>query len=489
MNICTKTIMETAKLLRNKEIGTVELANEYLNEIKKQNPRINAYVTICVNEAVKAAEKAQKLINEKAEISYLCGMPMGIKDNICTKDIRTTCASKMLENFIPPYSATVCNKLQECGAVLLGKLNMDEFAMGSSSEHTLFGAVHNPWNTEYVAGGSSGGSASAVAANLAAFALGSDTGGSIRQPASFCGVVGLKPTYGLVSRFGLVAFASSLDQIGPISKDITDCALIMNIITGHDSLDSTSVKRPFGDYLEGLESKIDGLKIALPKEFFDSALDEDVNAVIRDTLKSLESGGAVLHDCSLPSIKNAVSAYFLISSSEASSNLARYDGIRYGYRNAKAKDVSELYRLSRAEGFGREVKRRILLGTYALSSGYQDELYIKALKVRTMIAREFNEIFEKYDVIAAPTYPTTAFKLGEKLKDPLTMYLSDVHTVGVNLAGIPALSVPCGKGKNGLPVGIQLIGKPFSEKLLLNVGKNIEKEMGRLEIQEEKEDL
>ncbi|MGI6083875.1 MAG: Asp-tRNA(Asn)/Glu-tRNA(Gln) amidotransferase subunit GatA [Acetivibrionales bacterium] len=489
MNVCTKTIMETAQLLRTRKIGAVELVYEYLNKIKAKNPDINAYVTICGNEAVKTAEEAQKLLNKKEDISYLCGIPMGIKDNICTKDIRTTCASKMLENYVPPYSASVYKKLRENGAVLLGKLNMDEFAMGSSSEYTAFGPVHNPWNTGHVAGGSSGGSAAAVAANLAAFALGSDTGGSIRQPASFCGVVGLKPTYGLVSRFGLVAFASSLEQIGPISKDITDCALIMNIITGHDPLDSTSVKRSSEDYLEGLESRVDGLKIALPDEFFDSGLSEDIVACISDTLKRLESDGAVLHDCSLPSIRNAIPAYYLISSSEAGSNLARYDGIRYGCRNEKAEDVSELYRLSRAEGFGREVKRRILLGTYALSSGYQDDLYGKALKVRTLIAREFNEIFGEYDVIAAPTYPTTAFKLGEKTKNPLTMYLSDIYTVGVNLAGIPALSVPCGKDSNGLPVGIQLIGKPFSEKLLLKVGRHIEKEMGRLEIQTDKEDI
>lgn len=487
MSICKKTIMETSELLRTKKIGAVELTKEYLKNIRK-NADINAYVTVCENEAVNAAESAQKLLDSEDEVSPLCGIPMGIKDNICTKDIRTTCASKMLENFTPSYSATIYNKLQRSGAVLLGKLNMDEFAMGSSTEYTIFGSVHNPWNGEYVAGGSSGGSASAVAANLAAFALGSDTGGSIRQPASFCGVVGLKPTYGLVSRFGLIAFASSLDQIGPISKDITDCALIMNAIAGHDPKDSTSVKGHASDYLEDLDGKVDQLRIGLPMEFFDSALDGDVGAVIRNALKSLESRGATLSECSLPSIKNAVPAYYLISSSEASSNLARYDGIRFGYRNENAKNIADLYRLSRKEGFGSEVKRRILLGTYALSSGYQDELYKKALKVRSIIFQEFNSAFEKYDVIAAPTCPTTAFKLGEKLNDPLKMYLNDIYTVAVNLAGLPAISVPCGKGKNGLPVGIQLIGKPFSEKLLLNVGKRIEKEIGRLEI-EQKEGL
>lgn len=480
MSICKKTIMETAELLRAKKIGAVELTNEYINKIKQENPDINAYVTICENEAVKAAEAAQKLLDSNDNISHLCGIPMGLKDNICTKNIRTTCASKMLENFSPPYSATVYNKLQRSGAVLLGKLNMDEFAMGSSSEHTIFGPVHNPWNTAYAAGGSSGGSAASVAANLTAFALGSDTGGGLRQPASYCGVVGLKPTYGLVSRYGLIAFACSLDQIGIISKDIIDCGLIMNVIAGHDPKDSTSVKRPNVDYLGGIEKKVDGIKIALPREFFDPVLDEDVRTCINDTLRRLESFGNLLSDCSLPTIENAVQAYYLVSSSEASSNLARYDGIRYGHRNKEADNISDLYRNSRAEGFGREVKRRILLGTYALSSGHQEELYKKALKVRSMLAQQFSNAFEKYDIIAAPTCPTTAFKLGEKLDNPLKMYLDDIYTVTANLAGLPALSIPCGKGKNGMPVGIQLIGKPFSEKLLLNVGKTIEKEIGRL---------
>lgn len=489
MSICKKTIIETAELLRSREIGAVELTKEYINQIKKKNPDINAYVTVCENEAIKAAETAQKLLDSNEDISYLCGVPTALKDNICTNNIRTTCASKMLENFLPPYSATVYNKLQKSGAVLLGKLNMDEFAMGSSSEHSIFGAVHNPWNTAYVAGGSSGGSAAAVAADLCAFSLGSDTGGSIRQPASFCGVVGLKPTYGLVSRLGLIAFASSLDQIGPMTKDVADCALIMNVIAGYDPMDSTSVKVQAVDYLDGLEREVDDLKIALPREFFDSALDEDVKDIIMRALKDLESGGAILSECSLPSIKNAVPAYYIISSSEASSNLARFDGIRYGYRDENAKNISDLYRRSRSEGFGREVKRRILLGTYALSSGYQDELYKKALKVRSMISREFNNAFKKYDVIAAPTCPTVAFKLGEKLDDPLKMYLNDIYTVAVNLAGLPAISVPCGKDKNGLPVGIQLIGKPFGEKLLLNIAKMIEMKAGRLQIHEEKEDL
>ncbi|MGI6125015.1 MAG: Asp-tRNA(Asn)/Glu-tRNA(Gln) amidotransferase subunit GatA [Acetivibrionales bacterium] len=482
MSLCKKTIMETAELLRSKKISAVELTKEYINQIKKKNPDINAYVTICENEAIKTAEAAQKLLDSNEEVSYLCGIPIGLKDNICTNNVRTTCASKMLENFSPPYSATVYNKLQRSGVVLLGKLNMDEFAMGSSSEHSIFGPVHNPWNTAFTAGGSSGGSAASVASNLAAFALGSDTGGGLRQPASFCGVVGLKPTYGLVSRYGLIAFASSLEQIGTISKDIVDCALIMNVITGYDPMDSTTVNRPTVDYLESIETKTDGLKIALPKEIFDSKLDEDVRSVINNSLRKLESYGNSLSNCTLPSIENAIQAYYLISSSEASSNLARYDGIRYGYRNDDAKNISDFYRKSRSEGFGREVKRRIILGTYALSTGRRDELYRMALKVRGIIAQDFSNTFEKYDIIAAPTSPTTAFKLGEKLNNPLKMYQNDIFTVAANLAGLPAVSIPCGIDKNGLPIGIQLIGKPFSEKLLLNVGKIIERESGRLEI-------
>ncbi|HHU90870.1 MAG TPA: Asp-tRNA(Asn)/Glu-tRNA(Gln) amidotransferase subunit GatA [Clostridiaceae bacterium] len=482
MSICKKTVTETAELLRTRKISADELVKEYFDEIKKKNPDINAYVTICEDEAIKAAEAAQKIMDSNNDVPYLCGIPMTLKDNICTKNIKTTCASKMLEDFLPPYSATVYKKLLDSGTVLLGKLNMDEFAMGNSSEHSIFGAVHNPWNTAFVAGGSSGGSAASVASNLAAFALGSDTGGGIRQPASFCGVVGLKPTYGLVSRYGLIAFASSLEQIGIISKDITDCGIIMNVITGHDPMDSTSIKRPAEDYSEGLGKNIDGIKIALPKELFGSELEKEVGNVINDTLKRLESRGAVLSDCSLPTIENAIHAYYIISSSEASSNLARYDGIRYGHRNERAENISDLYRKSRTEGFGQETKRRILLGTYALSAEHQDELYKKALKVRNIITREFRNAFDEYDIIAAPVSPVTAFKLQENLNNPLKMYLKDVYTVAANLAGLPAVSIPCGKDKKGLPIGIQLIGKPFSEKLLLNVGKQIEMEAGRLEI-------
>lgn len=482
MSICNKTIKETSQLLKTKKIGSVELTHEYLRRINQKNSEINAYLTLCEDYALKAAQNAQKLLDSGEETSILCGIPMGVKDNICTKDIKTTCASKMLENFRPPYSATVFEIMEKQGTVLLGKLNMDEFSMGSSSEHSYFGTVRNPWNTAYLAGGSSGGSAASVSGNLAVFSLGSDTGGGIRQPASLSGAVGLKPTYGRISRHGLIAFASSMDQIGPITKDITDCAIIMNAITGNDPLDSTSIKPASENYLDDINIGVNGLKIGIPKEFFDSSLDAEIGAAISSALNRLQIKKATLVDTSLPSIKNSISAYYIISSSEASSNLARYDGIRFGYRNEKARNISELYELSRGGGFGREVKRRILLGTYALSSDKHDELYNKALKVRSMITADFNNSFEQCDIIAAPVYPTTAFKMGEKLDNPLKMYLGDIYTVGVNLAGLPALSVPCGVGKNDMPIGLQLIGRSCSEKLLLRVGYALENEMGRLSI-------
>lgn len=474
------TIKDTCDLLRRREASARELAEMALERIRRENGRINAFVTVCEDEALRQADAADEILGSSEKAPPLCGVPMGVKDNLCTKGVRTTCASKMLERFTPPYDATAVERLLKKGAVLLGKLNMDEFAMGSSSEHSIFGCVRNPWDPERVAGGSSGGSAAAVAAGLCSFALGSDTGGSIRQPASFCGVVGLKPTYGLVPRYGLVAFASSLDQIGPITRDVTDCALVLNAIAGHDPMDATSAAKDEEDYAEGLDQGVSGLRIGLPTEYFGSGLEEDVKNTVLKAVAMLENAGAVSGEVSLPSTEHAVPAYYLISSAEASANLARYDGIRYGYRHANARDLDELYRLSRGEGFGKEVKRRILLGTHALSAGYQDKLYNKALKVRRMIARDFEKAFESCDVIAAPVYPTTAFRLGEKVKDPLKMYLGDIYTVGVNLAGLPALVVPCGLDRKGLPVGIQLIGKPFSEKLLLKAGYAIEQRVGRL---------
>ena len=480
MKLRELTLKETHDLLKAGKIGTVELTREYLGAISETHSAVNCYVSLCEKEALLQAEEAQKMLSSGEENSFLCGIPMGIKDNMCTQGVKTTCASKMLENYIPAYTSTAVERLLKKGAVMLGKLNMDEFAMGSSTENSLFGPTRNPWNNDYVAGGSSGGSAAAVAANLAGFALGSDTGGSVRQPASFCGVVGLKPTYGLISRYGLIAFASSLDQIGPLTKDVTDCALVMDEVVAHDPLDSTSVRWENGSFASDLKKGVKGLSIGLPREFFDSALDEGVRKAIEKTVKALEEQGAFAHEAALPAIKLAVPAYYLISSSEASANLARYDGIRYGYRSKEAKNIDELYRLSRGEGFGREVKRRILLGTYALSSGYHDELYNKALKVRRMIANEFSRAFEQHDVIIGPAYPTTAFKIGEKLEDPLKMYLSDIYTAGVNLAGLPGLVVPCGLDDNHMPIGIQLIGKPFSEKLLLRIGYAIEKAVGSM---------
>ena len=480
MSILDMTIKETSDLLRRRETSSRELTELVLERIQQENSRINAFITVCADVALSQAEAADKRLGAEERISPLCGIPMGIKDNLCTRGVRTTCASKMLEQFIPPYDATAVERLLSSGSVLLGKLNMDEFAMGSSSENSIFGSVRNPWDPERVAGGSSGGSAAAVASGLSSFALGSDTGGSIRQPASFCGVVGLKPTYGIVSRYGLAAFASSMDQIGPITKDVTDCALVLNGIAGPDPRDTTTVKGIGEDYSHGLEQDKQQIRVGLPKEYFGSGLDEDVKNAVYKAVSMLEEAGAVLGESSLPTTEYAVQTHFIISSSEASSNLARYDGIRYGYQNANAKNLEDLYRLSRGEGFGSGVKMRILLGTHILSAGHRDQLYIKALKARKMITNDFMKAFESFDLIATPVYPETAFRLGEKSGNPLEMYLGDIYTVGANLAGLPALVVPCGLDRKGLPIGIQLVGKPFSEKLLLRAGYAIEQRVGRL---------
>ncbi|NMA65524.1 MAG: Asp-tRNA(Asn)/Glu-tRNA(Gln) amidotransferase subunit GatA [Clostridiaceae bacterium] len=481
MDIYSKTIKEISEMLINREIGVVELTRYFLDNIKQKDKDINCYITVCEEEAIRYAENAQKIIDTKDNIPPLCGIPFAIKDNICTEGIKTTCASKMLENFKPTYSSTVVKKLVDKGAVILGKLNMDEFAMGCSSESSYFGPVYNPWDTDFVAGGSSGGSAAAIAADLAGFTLGSDTGGSIRQPAAFCGVVGLKPTYGLVSRYGLIAFASSLDQIGPMTRDVTDCAIVLNAIAGYDPMDSTTVNREPENYLEEIDRGVSDIKIGMPEEFFNTALDTEIKETIMKIVELLVQKGACSYKISIPSIKHTVSSYYLISSAEASSNLAGYDGIRFGYRNSEAKNIDDLYKLSRSEGFGLEVKRRIFLGTYALSTGHHDKLYEKALNVRRMISNDYNKALEKVDCIIAPVYPTTAFKAGENnCKDPLKMYLSDIYTCGVNLAGLPALTVPCGLDKNGLPIGMQIIGKAFSEKLLLKIGRSIEEIAGRM---------
>lgn len=467
-------IHELHDLLKNKEVSAVDVTKAYLERIKEVEPQVDALISITEEYALKKAEEADKMIQD-GNINDLTGIPVIIKDNMCTENIRTTCASKMLEDFVPPYNATVVENLNNLGAVMVGKANLDEFAMGSSTENSAFKTTKNPWDLSRVPGGSSGGSAASVAADECAFSLGSDTGGSIRQPASLCGVVGMKPTYGLVSRYGLVAFASSLDQIGPLTKDVTDCAIVLNAIAGHDPKDSTSVdKMRKKDYKEFLKDDIKGMKIGYAKEFFRQGLDDGVRESIELALKIFEDLGAEVREISLPYLDYALAAYYIVSSAEASSNLARYDGIRYGHVATNYEDLIDMYMVSRSEGFGKEVKRRIMLGTYALSSGYYDAYYNKALKVRTLIKKDYEKAFEDVDVIVGPTSPTTAFKIGERVEDPLAMYLADVYTVPVNIAGLPGLSLPCGLS-NDLPVGLQIVGKHFDEGVVLNAAYAFEK--------------
>jgi len=466
--LCQLTIHQAHELLERREISSVDLTKAALERIAEVEDKIHACVTVTNDVALKQAEEADRRIGN-GDITLLAGVPVLIKDVICTKGIRTTCSSKMLENFVPPYDATVMKKLKAQGAVILGKGNMDEFAMGSSTEHSAFFPTHNPWNLSYVPGGSSGGPAAAVASNETIYALGSDTGGSIRQPAGFCGVVGLKPTYGRVSRFGLVAFASSLDQIGPITKDVTDCALVMNAIAGYDPMDSTSVSYPVPDYTSQLDHDLKGFRIGVPREYFVEGMQEGVKSALETAIKKLgELGAEVDRKVSLPHTKYALAVYYIVAPSEASANLARYDGVKYGFSEQNASSVIEATEKTRQFGFGAEVKRRIMLGTYALSAGYYDAYYLKAQKVRTLIKREFEQAFEKYDALVTPTSPTVAFKLGEKLEDPMQMYLSDVCTLPINIAGIPAISIPAGF-VNGLPVGMQIMGKPFNEETILHI--------------------
>lgn len=460
-------------MLHKKEISVSDLVDESFKRIAKVEDKVQAFLTLNEEQArAKAKELDEKLATEK-EFGLLFGMPIGIKDNIVTKGLRTTCASKILYNFDPIYDATVMQRLHEADAITIGKLNMDEFAMGSSTENSGFQLTRNPWDLERVPGGSSGGSAAAVAAGEVPFALGSDTGGSIRQPAAFCGVVGLKPTYGRVSRFGLVAFASSLDQIGPITRTVEDNAYLLQVISGLDPMDSTSANVDVPDYVSALTGDIQGLKIAVPKEYLGEGVSEEVRQSVLNALKVLEGLGATWEEVSLPHSKYALATYYLLSSSEASANLARFDGVRYGYRTDNAKNLMEMYKQTRSEGFGNEVKRRIMLGTFALSSGYYDAYYKKAQKVRTLIKQDFENVFEKYDVIIGPTTPTPAFKIGEKTSDPLTMYANDILTIPVNLAGVPGISVPCGF-VNGLPVGLQIIGKHFDESTVYRVAHAFE---------------
>jgi len=466
--LCQLTIHQAHELLERREISSVDLTKAALERIAEVEDKIHACVTVTNDVALKQAEEADRRIGN-GDITLLAGVPVLIKDVICTKGIRTTCSSKMLENFVPPYDATVMKKLKAQGAVILGKGNMDEFAMGSSTEHSAFFPTHNPWNLSYVPGGSSGGPAAAVASNETIYALGSDTGGSIRQPAGFCGVVGLKPTYGRVSRFGLVAFASSLDQIGPITKDVTDCALVMNAIAGYDPMDSTSVSYPVPDYTAQLDHDLKGFRIGVPREYFVEGMQEGVKSALEAAIKKLgELGAEVDREVSLPHTKYALAVYYIVAPSEASANLARYDGVKYGFSEQNASSVIEATEKTRQFGFGAEVKRRIMLGTYALSAGYYDAYYLKAQKVRTLIKQEFEQAFEKYDALVTPTSPTVAFKLGEKLEDPMQMYLSDVCTLPINIAGIPAISIPAGF-VDGLPVGMQVLGKPFNEETILHI--------------------
>ncbi|NTW70905.1 MAG: Asp-tRNA(Asn)/Glu-tRNA(Gln) amidotransferase subunit GatA [Eubacteriaceae bacterium] len=458
------TIHEINDLINKKEITYKEVTNAYIHRIESVEEKVQSLLKFMPEEALKKAEEADESGNT---LSPLNGIPYGLKDNICTEGYETTCASKILYNFVPPYSAAVAENLNASGAILLGKTNMDEFAMGSSNENSSVKKTFNPWDISRVPGGSSGGSAASVAAEEVVFSLGSDTGGSIRQPASFCGVVGLKPTYGLVSRYGLIAFASSLDQIGPITKDVTDCAIVLNTIAGHDKRDSTSVSMEKKDYTTFLNREIKGMKIGIAREYFAEGLNSQVESLLKEAIKTYRDMGAEIVETSLPYSKYALSAYYIISSAEASSNLARYDGIRYGYRTEEFDNLLDLYKKTRSEGFGEEVKRRIMLGTYALSSGYYDAYYKKALQVRTLIKEDFDNAFKSCDVLLSPTCPTTAFKIGEKSANPLEMYLSDIYTVPVNIAGIPAISVPCGFDREGLPVGMQLTGRAFGENDIL----------------------
>ncbi|MBR7111391.1 MAG: Asp-tRNA(Asn)/Glu-tRNA(Gln) amidotransferase subunit GatA [Clostridia bacterium] len=471
-------LSELALALREKKISSAELTKAYLASIEKNEPRVGAYISTDARRALDMAIAVDKRRNAGEALSVLAGIPMGVKDNICTKGVATTCASKMLADYVPPYNAHVVENLEKAGFVMLGKLNMDEFAMGSTTENSAMKITHNPLDTTRVPGGSSGGSAAAVAANEAVYTLGSDTGGSIRQPAAFCGVVGMKPTYGTVSRYGLVAFASSLDQIGPLTKTVRDNALVLNAIAGHDKRDATSVDRTYGDFAAEIGKGVSGLVIGIPKEFFGEGISPDVKEAVLNAAKRYEKMGARLEEVSMPAIDHALAAYYVISSAEASSNLARFDGVRYGYRTAEFEDISELYKKSRSEGFGAEVKRRIMLGTFALSSGYYDAYYKKALQVRALVRADYDRVLEKCDVILSPVAPTVAYKLGEKSQNPLEMYMGDAYSVPVNVAGIPALALPCGVGEGNMPVGLQLMGKPFSEALLYRVGAALEDELG-----------
>ena len=468
MSLFSLTLHEASEKLRNREVSSQEITEAVFRRISETDGLVRSYITLCRDAALAQAKQADERLNEKSLASPLLGIPIAVKDNFLTNGVRTTCASRMLDNFIPPYNATVVSRIRAAGAVITGKTNLDEFAMGSSAENSAFFTTRNPWDLKRVPGGSSGGSAAAVAADQCIAALGTDTGGSIRQPAAFCGILGLKPTYGRVSRFGIIAFASSMDQAGPMTKDVRDCALLLEVISGYDPADSTSVNRSVPPYSKLLTPPITGLRLGIPKEYFTSGLQPAVEEAVHRAIRRLENSGATVEEISLPHTEYAVAVYYIIATAEASSNLARYDGMRFGRRVA-GKDLTESYMLSRAEGFGQEVKRRIMLGTYALSAGYYDAYYLKAQKVRALIQQDFNEAFKHCDAIITPTSPTTAFKINEKIQSPLEMYLSDLCTISVNLAGVPAMSVPCGFSGEGLPIGMQIIGKHFDETTILRI--------------------
>ena len=475
MSLYDLTLNEVAGKIKNKEVTIKEVLDDIYSRIEDVEPKVDAYITLTKDLAYKRAEELQERLNNGEDIGVLGGVPIAIKDNICTNGVKTTCASKMLESFTPIYDATVVKKLEEAGAIIVGKTNMDEFAMGSSTETSYFKKTKNPWNLNRVPGGSSGGSAAAVSSDMAFAALGSDTGGSIRQPASYCSVVGLKPTYGLISRFGLIAFASSLDQIGPFTKNVEDAAIMLNVISGHDKLDTTSADIEKIDYTKALVSDVKGKVIGIPTDFITEGISKDVKQAYDNAIDTLKAAGAKIEEIKLEYAKYSLATYYIIATAEASSNLGRYDGIRYGYRAKDFNDLDELYVKSRTEGFGDEVKRRIMLGTYVLSSGYYDAYYKRAQQVRTLIVDNFKKAFEKCDVIMIPTAPNTSFKFGAHNASPLEMYLEDIYTVPVNIAGLPGISVPGGFGENGMPIGIQFIAKAFDEQNLLQVAYSFEK--------------
>ena len=477
MDITNLTVHELKEKLDKKETTISEINKAYVERIKEKEPEVNAFVTVLAEDALKKAQEVEKKVNNGEIKTPLAGIPIGIKDNICTKGVKTTCSSKMLENFTSPYDATVMEKINSENLITLGKLNMDEFAMGASTEYSAFKKTCNPWDLNKVPGGSSGGSAAAVAAGLVPWALGSDTGGSVRQPASFCGVVGLKPTYGLISRYGLVAFASSLDQIGPITKDVKDSAMLLNIIAGHDEKDTTSLNIEKKDYIKALKNDVKGLRIGIPKEYFGEGINKEVKEALEKAIEEYKAMGAIVEECSIPIAEYALATYYIIACAEASSNLGRFDGIRYGYRTSNFKNLRDIFINSRTEGFGKEVKRRIILGTYVLSSGYYDAYYKKAQQVRTLVKKEFDKAFEKYDILITPTAPTVAFDIGKRSNNPLEMYLADICTVSINIAGLPGISIPCGVDSEGMPIGMQIVGKHFAEETILNAAYTYEQKV------------